>query len=153
MKIRVVNGPNLALLGKREPGIYGCETLNDIVAGVRRRAEPMGVEIDAYQSDVEGELVHYIGQSRGVADGLIVNAGAYTHTSIAIRDAIAASGLPCVEVHLSNLHAREPFRHHSFLTDISVGLITGFGGFGYQLALDALVWHLRERKGKQGGPA
>ena len=145
MKIRLVNGPNLALLGKREPGIYGRETLEEIVAGVRRRAEPTGVEVEHFQSDVEGELAHFIGQSRGMADGLIVNAGAYTHTSIAIRDAIEASGLPCVEVHLLNPHAHESFRHHSYLTDICVGLITGFGGYGYQLAMDALVWHLRER--------
>ena len=146
MIIRLVNGPNLALLGQREPGIYGRETLEDIVAAVRQRAEPMGLTIEAFQSDIEGELVRYLGQSRGVAEGLIVNAGAYTHTSIAIRDAISASGLPCVEVHLSNVHARESFRHHSFMADVCVGQIVGFGGYGYQLALEALVWHLQKRK-------
>lgn len=145
MKIRVVNGPNLALLGKREPGIYGRETLDDIVAGVRQRGEALGVTVESFQSDVEGELVRYIGQSRGQADGLLVNAGAYTHTSIAIRDAIAASGLPCVEVHLSNVMTREAFRHASFLTPVCVGEILGFGGFGYQLALEAVVWHLKKQ--------
>lgn len=146
MKIRLVNGPNLALLGKREPGIYGNETLDDIVAAVRRRGDTLGVTVEAFQSDIEGELVHYIGQSRGQADGLIVNAGAYTHTSIAMRDAITASGLPCVETHLSNVHARESFRQHSFLSSVCVGQIMGFGGYSYQLALEAVVWHLRERK-------
>lgn len=143
MTIRLVNGPNLALLGKREPGIYGRETLEDIVAAVRRRAEPEGVAVEAFQSDIEGELVRYLGQSRGAAEGLIVNAGAYTHTSIAIRDAISASGLPCIEVHLSNVHAREAFRHHSFMAGVCIGQIAGFGGYGYELALDALMRHIR----------
>lgn len=146
MKIRLVNGPNLALLGKREPGIYGQETLEDIVAAVRRRGEALGATVEAFQSDVEGELVQYIGQSRGQADGLLINAGAYTHTSVAIRDAITASGLPCVEVHLSNVHARESFRHHSFISGVCIGQILGFGGYSYQLAMDAIVWHLGNRK-------
>ena len=146
MNIRLVNGPNLALLGKREPGIYGSETLDDIVAAVRRRGETLHVTVEAFQSDVEGELVHYIGQSRGQADGLLINAGAYTHTSIAIRDAITASGLPCVEVHLSNVHARESFRHHSFISSICIGQIIGFGGYNYQLALEAIVWYLGRKK-------
>jgi len=145
----VVNGPNLALLGKREPGIYGQETLDDILEAVRLRAKPLGVTIEAFQSDIEGELVRYIGQSRGAANGLLINAGAYTHTSIAIRDAISASGLACVEVHLSNVHAREPFRRHSFMSDVCVGQVVGFGGYGYQLALDAIVWHLRTRMEKK----
>ena len=148
MTIRLVNGPNLALLGQREPGIYGRETLDDIVAAVRRRAEPLKLTVEAFQSDGEGELVRYLGQSRGAADGLIVNAGAYTHTSIAIRDAIAASGLPCVEVHLSNVHARESFRHHSYMADVCIGQIAGFGGYGYQMALDALVRHINARSGR-----
>ena len=145
MKIRLVNGPNLALLGKREPGIYGSETLDDIVAAVRGQGEKLGVTVEAFQSDIEGELVHYIGQSRGLADGLLLNAGAYTHTSIALRDAITASGLPCVEVHLSNVHARESFRHHSFISSVCIGQILGFGGYSYRLALEALVWHLQNR--------
>jgi 3-dehydroquinate dehydratase-2 len=148
MKIRLVNGPNLALLGKREPGIYGSETLADIVAAVQRKGEALGVAVEAFQSDIEGELVQYIGQSRGHADGVLINAGAYTHTSIAIRDAITASGLPCVEVHLSNVHARESFRHHSFLSSVCIGQVLGFGGHSYQLALEGLVWHLRERAKK-----
>ena len=146
MKIRLVNGPNLALLGKREPGIYGSETLDDIVAAVRRRGETLNATVEAFQSDVEGELVRYIGQSRGHADGLLINAGAYTHTSIAIRDAITASGVPCVEVHLSNVHARESFRHHSFISSICIGQIIGFGGYSYQLALEAMVWYLGRKK-------
>lgn len=149
MKIRVVNGPNLALLGKREPGIYGRETLDEILSAARKRAETLGVTLEVFQSDIEGELVSYIGNSRGEADGLIINAGAYTHTSIAIRDAIAASGLPCVEVHLSNTHAREAFRQNSFMAAVCVGQIMGFGGLGYQLALEALAWHIRERAGKK----
>jgi len=144
MKIRIVNGPNLALLGKREPGIYGHESLDDIIAAARRHGEKLGVTLESFQSDIEGELVHYIGQSRGQADGLLLNAGAYTHTSIAIRDAITASGLPCVEVHLSNVHARESFRHQSFISSVCIGQILGFGGYSYQLALDAVVWHLQK---------
>ena len=147
MKIRMVNGPNLALLGQREPGIYGRETLEEIVAAVRRRGEKLGATVEAFQSDLEGELVRHIGQSRGQADGLLVNAGAYTHTSIAIRDAISASGLPCVEVHLSNVHARESFRHNSFLTSVCIGQVMGFGAYSYELALDAMAWHLG-KKGK-----
>ena len=142
MTIRVVNGPNLALLGKREPEVYGRETLADIVAAAERRAAALGATIEAFQSDIEGELVGYIGRSRGAADGLIVNAGAYTHTSVAIRDAIAASGLPCVEVHLSNVLKRETFRHQSYLGPVCVGLIMGFGGYGYELAIDALARHI-----------
>jgi 3-dehydroquinate dehydratase-2 len=148
MKIRVVNGPNLALLGKREPGIYGSETLDDIMAAVSRKGASLGITIETFQSDCEGELVRYIGQSRGQADGLLLNAGAYTHTSIAIRDAISASGLPCIEVHLSNVHTRETVRHHSFLSSVCVGVVLGFGGYSYQLALDAMAWHLRERLNK-----
>lgn len=146
MTIRIVNGPNLALLGKREPGIYGRETLDDILSAAAERARVLGVTIDAFQSDVEGELVGAIGRSRETAQGLIVNAGAYTHTSIAIRDAISASGLPCIEVHLSNVHAREPFRQHSFMAPVCIGVIAGFGGLGYQLALEALVRQIRAKE-------
>jgi 3-dehydroquinate dehydratase-2 len=145
MKIRVVNGPNLALLGTREPGVYGRETLPEILEAVQCRGRELGVEVEGFQSDIEGELVRYIGQSRGQADGLLLNAGAYTHTSIAIRDAISASGLPCVEVHLSNVMTREAFRHESFITPVCVGEVLGFGGYSYQLALEAIVWHLKKR--------
>ncbi len=143
MRIRVVNGPNLRLLGTREPGIYGRETLEDILGRVQRRAAELGVELTAFQSDIEGELVTDIGAARGLADGLILNPAAYTHTSVAIRDAIAASGLPCVEVHLSNVHQREAFRHTSYVAPVCIGQITGFGGFGYILALEALAERLK----------
>lgn len=149
MKIRIVNGPNLALLGTREPGVYGRETLDDILKDVAARARELNVVIEAFQSDIEGELVKNIGASRGQVDGLIINPAAYTHTSVAIRDAIAATGLPCVEVHLSNTHTREPFRHTSLTAPVCIGQIMGFGGFGYVLALDALVRHVQKNKGKQ----
>jgi 3-dehydroquinate dehydratase-2 len=149
MKIRIVNGPNLALLGTREPGVYGRETLDDILKDVAARARELNVVIEAFQSDIEGELVQTLGASRGQADGLIINPAAYTHTSVAIRDAIAATGLPCVEVHLSNTHTREPFRHTSLTAPVCIGQIMGFGGFGYVLALDALVRHVQKNKGKQ----
>lgn len=149
MKIRIVNGPNLALLGTREPGVYGRETLDDILKDVAARARELNVVIEAFQSDIEGELVQTLGASRGQADGLIINPAAYTHTSVAIRDAIAATGLPCVEVHLSNTHTREPFRHTSLTAPVCIGQIMGFGGFGYVLALDALVRHVQKNKEKQ----
>jgi 3-dehydroquinate dehydratase-2 len=149
MKIRIVNGPNLALLGTREPGVYGRETLDDILRDVAARARELNVVIEAFQSDIEGELVKNIGASRGQADGIIINPAAYTHTSVAIRDAIAATGLPCVEVHLSNTHTREPFRHTSLTAPVCIGQIMGFGGFGYVLALDALVRHVQKNKEKQ----
>ncbi len=148
MIIRIVNGPNLALLGTREPGIYGKETLADILAAVAAHAVPLGVTIEHFQSDVEGELVRYIGTSRSHCDGIVINPAAYTHTSVAVRDAISASGLPCVEVHLSNTHRREPFRHESLTAPVCIGQIMGFGGYGYQLALDALVNHIKRTAGK-----
>jgi len=149
MTIRIVNGPNLALLGTREPGIYGNETLDDIVRAATRHAAGLGVAVDHIQSDVEGELVRAIGASRTTCAGLIINPAAYTHTSVALRDAISACGLPCVEVHLSNTLRREPFRHQSLTAPVCIGQIMGFGGHGYLLALDALVHHLKET-GKKG---
>lgn len=146
MKIAFFNGPNLALLGKREPAIYGTMTLDDIREKVEKRAKEIGgVEISWFQSDVEGELVHAIGKTMGKADGIVINPAAYTHTSVAIRDAIAATGLPCVEVHLSNVFKREEFRHHSFVSPVSVGVLTGFGAYGYVMALEALVHHFSDR--------
>jgi len=146
MKFLVLNGPNLGLLGMREPGVYGTLTLADMMKQLVSYGREKGVEIDWYQSDLEGELVARIGASRGYYDGIIVNPAAYTHTSVAIRDAIQAVSLPCVEVHLSNIHAREPFRHTSLTAAVCVGQILGFGPMSYRLGLDALVEHLRREK-------
>ena len=137
-KILVLNGPNLALLGTREPEIYGRTTLADIVALVTAAAQEKGLSVDAFQSDVEGELVAAIGRARGVYDGIILNPAAYTHTSVALRDAIKASGVPTVEVHLSNVYAREGYRHESLTAGVCAGQICGFGPAGYVLALEAL---------------
>ncbi len=139
MTIAVFNGPNLALLGRREPAIYGTVTLVSIQQALETRAAALGVTLTCFQSDVEGELVTAIGRTLGAADGLIINPAAYTHTSVAIRDAIAATGLPCVEVHLSNLYRREDFRHQSLTAPVCLGVISGLGAQGYELALEALV--------------
>ena len=138
-KILLLNGPNLALLGTREPEIYGRTTLADIVALVTAAAREKGMGLDAFQSDVEGELVSAIGRARGVYDGIILNPAAYTHTSVALHDAIKASGVPTVEVHLSNVYAREGYRHESLTAGVCAGQICGFGPTGYLLALDALA--------------
>ena len=138
-RIVVLNGPNLNLLGTREPSVYGAETLDDIERTLRERAAVLGVELTFVQSNHEGELVDLVQGLRGAADGAIVNLGAYTHTSLALRDAFLAVPLPFVEVHLSNLFKREAQRHHSITADLAVGMVTGFGAFGYVLALEALV--------------
>ncbi len=143
MRILVINGPNLHLLGQREPDVYGSVTLADIEKAVAERAAELDVELDTFQSNEEGVLVTKIGDSAGAYDGLIINPAAYTHTSVAVRDAIKACGLPCVEVHLSNTHAREEFRHTSLTAAVCVGQVMGFGGKGYILALDGLVEVLR----------
>ena len=137
-KILLLNGPNLALLGTREPEIYGRTTLADIVAQVTAAAREKGIAVDAFQSDVEGELVAAIGRARGTYDGIILNPAAYTHTSVALHDAIKASGVPTVEVHLSNVYAREGYRHESLTAGVCAGQICGFGPAGYLLALEAL---------------
>ena len=137
-KVLLLNGPNLALLGTREPDIYGRTTLADIVETVKAAAKEKGIEVDAFQSDVEGELVAAIGRARGAYDAIIINPAAYTHTSVAIHDAIKASGVPTVEVHLSNVYAREGYRHESLTAGVCVGQICGFGQAGYLLALEAL---------------
>jgi 3-dehydroquinate dehydratase-2 len=146
MHLLVLHGPNLNLLGKREPGLYGHATLSAINASLAERAQALGVGLECFQSNHEGALVERIHQAAGEGhrhEGILINAGAYTHTSIAIRDALLAVAIPFVEVHLSNVHAREPFRHHSTLADKAVGVICGFGPLSYSLALDGLVAHLR----------
>lgn len=139
MKILFLNGPNLNLLGQREPEIYGRTTLADIEAKVRQRATELKAEIDFRQSNLEGELVGWIQQAKGKFDVIVINAAAYTHTSIALRDAIAAAGVPTIEIHLSNVHAREEFRHKSLIAPVCLGQITGFGQKSYVLALEAAV--------------
>ena len=143
MRVLLLNGPNLNLLGMREPGLYGSQTLEMIEQELARQASDLGVQLDCFQSNHEGALVDRIHAARGLADGILINAGAYTHTSIALRDALLATAIPYVELHLSNVHAREAFRHHSFLADRAVGVICGFGPTSYRLALDGLLSHLR----------
>lgn len=146
MKILVLNGPNLHLLGKREPEIYGKKGLEDIVAGLKKKADGLDVQIDHFQSNEEGALVSRIGEAEGIYDGIIFNPAAYTHTSVALRDAIKAVPVPCVEVHLSNIYAREEFRHTSLTAASCVGQISGFGAVSYILALEALVDYLKKKK-------
>jgi 3-dehydroquinate dehydratase-2 len=137
MKILFLNGPNLNLLGQREPEVYGRATLADIEAKVRERAAQLRVEIDFRQSNLEGELVAWIQQAKGQFEVIVLNAAAYTHTSIALRDAISAVGVPTLEIHLSNVHAREEFRHKSLIAPVCCGQIVGFGIHSYVLAVEA----------------
>ena len=137
--ILVLNGPNLNMLGQREPEIYGRDTLADIEAACRARAQTLGFEVDFRQSNDEGELVGWAQTAGRDHAGTIINAGAYTHTSIALLDALLASGVPVIEVHLSNIFRREPFRHHSYISRAAQGVICGFGLPGYVLALDAMA--------------
>lgn len=139
MKILIMNGPNLNLLGEREPGIYGSESLAGINEGLKLEANKLGVELDFYQSNHEGALIDRLHDARGKFDAIVLNAGAYTHYSIAIRDAIAAIKLPVVEVHLSNIHARESFRENSVIAPVCAGQISGFGAYSYTLGLYAAV--------------
>ncbi len=137
--IYVLNGPNLNMLGLREPAVYGRESLADVEKRASERAKAVGLTIDFRQSNAEGELVDWIQEARDKAQGIILNAGAYSHTSIAILDALQAAELPVIEVHLSNLFRREPFRQHSYVTSAAKGLICGLGAKGYELALEAMA--------------
>jgi 3-dehydroquinate dehydratase-2 len=143
MRIAVLNGPNLNLLGQREPEIYGRSSLAEIETMVRAVAAPMGVEIDWFQTNHEGEMVDAIQRLRGHADGALINAAALTHSSLALRDALLAVKVPFVELHLSNIFAREPERRHSVIADLAIGMVTGFGAQSYVLALQALMGRLR----------
>jgi 3-dehydroquinate dehydratase II len=138
MRILFLNGPNLNLLGTRETDVYGSTTLKAIEAKVRDRAKQLGFEVDFRQSNLEGELVTWIQQAKGAFDALVINPAAYTHTSIALRDAVAAVGLPAIEIHLSNVYAREEFRHKSLIAPVCRGQISGFGENSYLLAIEAL---------------
>ena len=146
MHIAVVNGPNLNLLGVREPDRYGTATLAEIEAAVRSRARALGVEIGWSQSNHEGELVDTLQALRGSADGALINAAAFTHTSLAIRDAVLAAAVPFVEVHLTNIWGREEERRRSLLADLAVGVVAGFGAASYLLGLEGLVGWLKGRK-------
>jgi 3-dehydroquinate dehydratase II len=138
-RILVLNGPNLNLLGEREPHIYGAATLADVEAACRRRAHARGAELQFRQSNAEGELIDWVQGARQAADALILNAGAYSHTSIALFDALLALTIPVIEVHISNIFRREPFRHHSYVSRAAQGLICGLGPLGYELAVEAAV--------------
>ncbi len=144
MKILVINGPNLNFLGKREPDIYGSTTLEDINLKLSDLASTYGknVELEFFQSNSEGEIVSRIQKAYGAFDGILINPAAYTHTSVAIRDAILSTGLPTVEVHISNVYKREGFRHKSFISDISIGIVSGFGINSYLLGLRGLIEYL-----------
>lgn len=151
LRVLVVHGPNLNLLGSREPGVYGATTLAEIREMLVGRGAELGVQVESFQSNHEGDLIDAIHSARGRAAAIVINAGGLTHTSVALRDALAASDLPVIEVHLSNVAAREPFRHHSFITPIAVGEIMGFGPLGYRLALEAAVEIVRSKRGAKAG--
>ncbi|HSP03782.1 MAG TPA: type II 3-dehydroquinate dehydratase [Acidimicrobiales bacterium] len=144
-RVLVLNGPNLNLLGAREPEVYGADTLDVVLERLERHVEGRDVELRAVQSNVEGELVDALHEARTWADGVVFNPGAFTHYSIALRDAISGTGLAVVETHLSNVHAREEFRHRSVLAAVCLGVVAGFGADSYLLALDGLLRHLEQR--------
>ncbi|UYO00425.1 MAG: type II 3-dehydroquinate dehydratase [Devosia sp.] len=142
-RVLVLNGPNLNLLGTREPGTYGSETLRDVEALCKATGDELGLSVDFRQSNHEGELVTWIQDARKTADAILINPAAYSHTSVAIHDALRAVALPAAEVHLTNIHQREPFRHHSYVSSVAYGVICGFGSLGYKLALQALAEKLK----------
>ena len=143
MKILLINGANLNMLGTREPEKYGAKSLADIEQAVINHGKELGAEIDVYQSNIEGEIVEKIQQALGVYDGILINAGGYTHTSVVIRDAIAAVKIPTIEIHMTNIHAREEFRHTSLLSGVCKAIVAGFGEDSYTLALEGLVKNLK----------
>ena len=147
MRILLIHGPNLNTLGKRKPEVYGRRTLADIENAVQERARALGVEVTAFQSNHEGALIDFIQEQAGEAAGIIMNPGAFTHYSIALRDAVEGCELPLIEVHISNVYAREPFRHTSVIAPVALGQIAGLGWRGYLAALDTLVAILQERRG------
>ena len=148
-RLLLINGPNLNLLGTREPEIYGADTLDDIENRAREQVLAAGHALDVMQSNAEHEIVEAIHAARRNATGyVVINPGAFTHTSVAIRDAFSGTGVPFIEVHLSNVHAREPFRHHSYLSDVAAGVVIGFGAYGYEMALAAA---LRKLESDQDG--
>lgn len=146
MKILIIHGPNLNMLGKREPEIYGATTLGEINTALTAKAKELGAEVSFFQSNSEGEIVSSIQDPMSEFDGIVINPGAYTHTSVAIRDAILSSGLPVVEVHISNIYKREDFRQKSFISGVALGVISGFGVNSYMLGLSGLIDHLSDIK-------
>jgi 3-dehydroquinate dehydratase II len=144
-KIMILNGPNLNMLGTREPEIYGSETLSDVEAICVKRAEQLGAVVDFRQSNIEGELVTWIQEARTSVQGIIINAAAYTHTSVAILDALNTCDMPIIEVHLSNIHQRESFRHETYIARVADGMICGLGSHGYELAIEAVIRRLDGR--------
>ncbi len=144
MRLLLINGPNLNLLGQREPGLYGSTTLESIEVDLKEKARVKGARLECFQSNFEGALVERIHQAMGKFEGILINAGALTHTSVALRDALLAVSIPFVELHLTNINSRETFRHHSHIVDCAVGVVSGFGPLSYELAFDGLVGHLMQ---------
>ena len=143
--ILVIHGPNLNLLGTREPEVYGSQTLADVNQRLQQQAQELGLALETYQSNHEGEIVEAIHRARGRHQAIIINPAAFTHTSVAVRDALAGVAIPFIEVHLSNVHQREPFRHHSFMSDLAVGVICGLGAYGYEVALSYWAQKLKAK--------